>query len=383
MASDSLSLLASNSTYSILLRRIGFSLYNSHMPPTLNIWFNRAYATTFWLAKMLKENPDNVPVNIFATHVDPNSPVLQAADFTFEEPVLADDEYILWALDFCIDNSIHVFIPRENTLLIAENVSRFEQFGVKVLVNDPEVIQLFEDKEEAYLRLAADGFPVPPYKVAHGAKDFVAKLDELKKELGESQRIIVKPISGAGASGFRIIKEEPYTMEELLAKPNDDISLSRILEALVSSEEQGIKAPAFMIMPYLDSPEISIDCLSSVQGNTIISIPRTKDASRLTSFSDRFPEAAQIVERLADCYGLKFLTNTQLRWWKGELVILETNTRASGGLYASALTGVNLMWLAIKVLMGEEVKPPKALLGDTYTSVSFSVKMQKTFTSSC
>lgn len=352
------------------------------MPPTLNIWFNRAYATTFWLAKMLKENPDNIPVSIFATHVDPNSPVLQAADFAFEEPVLSDEEYILWALDFCIDNTIHVFIPRENTLLIAENVSRFEQFGVKVLVNKPEVIQLFEDKEEAYLRLAADGFPVPPYRVAQGSKDFVDKLNELKKELGESQRMIVKPISGAGASGFRIIKDKPYTMEELLAKPSDDISLSRMIEALVSSEEGGVQPPAFMIMPYLNSPEISVDCLSSIQGSTIISIPRTKDASRLTSFSDRFPDATRIVERLADYYELKFLTNTQLRWWKGELVILETNTRASGGLYASALTGVNLMWLAIKILMGEEIKPPKALLGGTYTSVSFSVQMQKTFTSS-
>ena len=135
-------------------------------------------------------------------------------------------------------------------------------------------------------------------------------------------------------------------------------------------------------MPFLDSPELSIDSLSDASGKLIVNIPRTKDASRLTSFSNRFPQGNEIVEKIVELYGLKFLSNTQLRWWDNELVILETNTRASGGLYASSVTGINMMWLAIKVLLEEDFAQPVPILEKRYTSVSNFVEIKDNILSS-
>ncbi len=347
------------------------------MSSSLNIWFNRAYATTYWLAQMLRNNPDNVEVKIFVTHVDATSPVLQAADFSTQEPSnLSDEEYINWALSFCETNSINVFIPREKSLLISNNIEKFDKIGVHVLVNSPDVIKLLDNKELSYLSFEQNNLPTPMWSVGRGVEDFIEKYDRMRSMLDSDKKIIIKPTRGAGASGFRVINDNKYSLEELLNKPNDDIALSKIVEALESAEKKQKLLPDFMIMPYLDSPELSVDSLSDKEGKLVVNIPRTKDASRLTSFSDRFPEGSNVVKKIVELYGLQFLSNTQLRWWDNELVILETNTRASGGLYASSITGINMMWLAIKVLLDESFVQPEPVLGKRYTSVSSFVEIK-------
>jgi len=345
------------------------------LPSSLNIWFNRAYATSYWLIKMLKENPDDTPVKVFATHVDLQSPVLQAADVIELEPTLIGEEYINWALEFCKKYNINVFIPREQALLISKNVSKFEEIGVKVLVNPSATIELFENKELAYLSLAESGLPVPPWSVARGSEDFIFQYEAMRKFLDKDTRIIVKPTVGVGASGFRIINDNSYTMEELLVRPKDDISLNKIIEALQNEEKSGRTPPAFMVMPFLADPEVSVDTLSTGDGKLILNIPRTKDTNRMKAFSNRFPQATEVVSKIVEMYGLTYLTNTQLRWWNDSLVILETNTRASGGLYSSTITGVNIMWMAIKTLFNEPVDVSKVQLDKTYTSTSISIEI--------
>jgi biotin carboxylase len=339
----------------------------------LNIWFNRSYATAYWIMKQVKDNPDNVPVTVFASHIDPYSPTLQGADFAFVEPVLEPEDYLEWALEFCQTHNIDILIPKEHAETIAANVDRFNAIGVKVLTNNIENIDLFEDKAVAYESLASNGFPVPPYRTAKGSADFSAKLAELKATLEPDTVIIIKPVSGVGASGFRVINEDPYTVKNLISHTNNDITEAKILEALTLAEAQGEEVPALMIMPFLESPEISVDSLSTAEGKLVLNIPRTKDGSRFTRFSDRFPDANAIVKRLVEFYGLQYLTNTQLRWWKGELVILETNTRMSGGLYSSTATGVSVIWTAVKVLLGEDVGVIVPTLDKAYTSVSTNV----------
>lgn len=328
--------------------------------------------------KMLRENEDNVPVTIFSSHVDSTSPVLQGADHASIEPGnLTEEEYLVWALNFCVEHKINVFIPTQHAVIISQNVHKFRLVDTHVLVNTFENITLFEDKEAAYIDLEFNGFPVPPYAVAHGADDFVVKLAKLKDRLPENEQIIIKPTSGVGAVGFRIIDEEPYTVLDLITKPSAKVSAEKIVSALRAAEETGEEVPTLMIMPFLESPEISVDCLSTYDGEVIAALPRTKDSGRLTQFSDRFPEAAVLARKLVETYGLAYLTNTQFRWYDGALVVLETNTRMSGGLFASSMLDINMAWLAIKVLLEEDVPVQNPELNRAYTHVSVFVGLDK------
>lgn len=334
----------------------------------LRIWFNRSFATSYWLIKMIRENADGRSVSIFATHVDPSSPVLQAADHAGEESTLDGDDYIKWCIDYCAKNAIDVFIPRNNIDLIAENIDIFTAAGIKVLASSHESIRLLGDKNLTYKRAQEIGVSVPPWRIADTEQSIRDALESLSEEVGQDTRIVIKPTVGVGAQGFRVLTHKPFTIDDLLVE-NDDVAVSDVLHAYRQAEERGEDTPEIMLLPWLDAPEISIDSLSDDKGNLIKYIPRTKDGDRFTRISNRFPEAIEQLEKMHEHFDLRYLTNTQFRWWKGQPVLLETNTRASGGLYATMLTGTNFMWEAIKLALGEEIAKTQPVLDKAYISL--------------
>ncbi|GAA5003074.1 hypothetical protein GCM10025734_40170 [Kitasatospora paranensis] len=54
------------------------------MSAPVRVWLNRTYAENVFFIDLLRAAPR--PVEIHATHVDPDSPVLAAADFGSLEP---------------------------------------------------------------------------------------------------------------------------------------------------------------------------------------------------------------------------------------------------------------------------------------------------------
>jgi len=343
------------------------------MPKTsINIWFNRTFATTYWAIQMLRDNPDGAAVTIFATHVDPASPVLQAADYRGVESVATGEEYILWALDYCEANNIDVFIPRNNIDIIAQNISRFETIGVKVLSSNVSDIRLLEDKGLTYAKATEAGIAVPPYHIASTAEAISDAYTQLRHGLDATDRIVVKPTVGVGATGFHVIDNEPYS----LARFNDphpentqSVGIKDVIGAYELAEQRGEPTPELLLLPWLDAPEVSIDCLSDRNGKLVRAIPRIKDGDRITVFSNRYPTAVETVERWYENFDLRYLTNTQLRWWRGELVLLETNTRAAGGLFATTITGVNMMWEAVSIALGGETTAAQPKLDQSYVSL--------------
>lgn len=323
---------------------------------------------------MVKENPDNVPVTVFATHTDLTSPVLQAADHVGPETDAEGAEYVRWALEYCVKNSIDVFVPRYNIEVLTQHIDSFEALGVKVLASDNESIKLLEDKNLTYLKARETGTPVPPWRIASTAVELAEAYESLRAELHDDEQVVLKPTVGVGAEGFRIIDDSPYDIERVFSGSVTKAPFDRVLKAYEMDEAAGKNGPELMVLPFLDDPEISVDCLSDYDGNILKAVPRAKKGKRITEFSTDYPQAVEIVKDFYSNFTLRYLTNTQLRWWRGELVLLETNTRASGGLYATTSTGVNFMWDAIRLAVTGEATPEQPQLGGAYISnPSFTV----------
>ena len=333
----------------------------------VRIWFNRTFATNFWLMPMLRANPDGVEVRIYATHSDPNSPVLQGADLTELEPKLDDRAYVEWALDFCERHGIEIFLPRHRIEVIAEAEERFAALGVKVLASSASALRLFEDKNLTYAAAQQAGVAVPPWRVASTAAGIELALESLRSELSPEDRVVIKPTVGVGAQGFRIIDDGRRSIDDLLSR-NPTVSSAQLIEAYRGSEAAGEHLPELMLLPFLEDPELSVDCLSSPEGELLKLIPRAK-LSRSRVFTEAYPEALELVERLYAGRGLRYITNTQLRWWRGELALLETNTRPAGGLYATELTGVNLIWDAVRLALFGEATELQPQLGASYVTL--------------
>jgi biotin carboxylase len=346
----------------------------------LRVWLNQTYATNYWIVDMIRNNPDGVPVSVYTTSDRDTSPVLQAGDHSSLEPdrdALVGDDYVDWALEYCRKNFIDVFIPMRGMIPISARVHEFEAAGTKVLVSPADSVALLDDKNLAYLSAKENGIAVPPWYIASSAGEMEEAYYKLRDELEVDERVVIKPVQGVGAAGFRIIKNDKQTLDDILEKPKNVISIKELIEVLSDTEAKGQEVPAFMVLPFLDEPETSVDCLSDVDGRVIAAVPRSKKSSFRTLAQDA-QSTIDLAVMVSETYGLRYLTNTQIRWFRGEPVLLETNTRISGGMYASALAGINLPWEGIKLALTGAVEEPFNLkLGDVFVNLSSVVPFTK------
>jgi hypothetical protein len=113
----------------------------------VRVWLNRTYAENVFFMDQLRRNPQDRAVEIHATHGDPDSPVLAAADTAAMEPEgLSPAAYVEFALDQCARRGIDVFVPRLHQEAIVAHRAEFEAVGTALLAPTAEGVAAFQDK---------------------------------------------------------------------------------------------------------------------------------------------------------------------------------------------------------------------------------------------
>ncbi|SNX65193.1 ATP-grasp domain-containing protein [Streptomyces sp. TLI_55] len=329
----------------------------------VRVWLNRTYAENVFFMDQLRKNPSDRAVEIHATHGDADSPVLAAADTADLEPEgLSPAGYVEYALDQCQRRGIDVFVPRLHQSAIVAHRAEFEAVGTALLAPPPEAVAVFEDKVIAYEAVQAIGVPVPPWFRVRSADELVAAVEEL--EAG-GHRACFKPASGAGGVGFRVITRAPFSLVHLNGFPSPYVPLDVVVEALRQADE----AVDWLVMPRLEQPEVSVDCLTGPDNRIRLAVGRTKNGRRRGfTLHEQWLEPARLI---AEGFGLHYLSNIQFRMFGDRPVLMDVNTRPAGGLHQLSLCGVNAPWAAVQLALGEdpgEMVPP--FLGQDYTVVS-------------
>ncbi|MFF9300798.1 ATP-grasp domain-containing protein [Streptomyces sp. NPDC014764] len=333
------------------------------MVSRVRVWLNRTYAENVFFMDQLRRNPSDRAVEIHATHGDPDSPVLAAADTAELEPAgLSPAAYVEYALTQCERRGIDVFVPRLHQSAIVAHRADFEAAGTALLAPPPEAVAVFEDKVVAYQAVESIGVPVPPWWRVRHADELLNAVEELER-LGH--RACFKPAAGAGGVGFRMITREPFSLSQLKGFPSPEVPLDVVLESLRRAEEP----VDWLVMPRLEQPEVSVDCLTGSDNRVRLAIGRTKHGRRRGfTLHERWLEPAR---RIAEGFGLHHLSNIQFRMLGDRPVLMDVNTRPAGGLHQLALCGVNAPWAAVRLALGDdpgEISPP--FLGQDYTVVS-------------
>jgi biotin carboxylase len=170
--------------------------------------------------------------------------------------------------------------------------------------------------------------------------------------------VCFKPVVGEGANGFRVIKEQIETISQLFKGGNGRrISYSYACEILGQQET----FPDLMVLEFLDGTEYSIDCVAS-QDKLYVAIPRMKGSGRVRELVDHH-ELIQLAHRFHQEYKVPYAFNIQVKYNNGIAKLLEINPRLSGGAHFSCLSGINIPYLAIKILLGEEIDELKPRFG--------------------
>ncbi|MFD6288999.1 ATP-grasp domain-containing protein [Streptomyces sp. NPDC060205] len=333
------------------------------MVSRVRVWLNRTYAENVFFMDQLRRNPCGRAVEIHATHGDPDSPILAAADIAAMEPEgLSPAAYVEYALDQCARNAIDVFVPVLHQTALAEHREEFAAVGTALLAPPAEAVHTFQDKVVAYEAVEKLGVPTPPWRRVRTADELIAAVDELE---AAGHKACFKPASGAGGVGFRIITRTPFSLLHLSGFPSPYMPLDLVVQALQQADEP----VDWLVMPLLGEPEVSVDCLTGPDGRVRMAVGRTKNGRRRGFTLD--PSFIEPARALAEGFGLHYLTNIQFRMLGDEPVLMDVNTRPAGGLHQLSQCGINAPWAAVRLALGEEpgdVVPP--FLGSDYAVVS-------------
>ena len=320
----------------------------------IRVYFNRCFTTTPKIIQQLLSNPDHQAFKIYISHISQNNYLQEVADYFELEPSVNGKEYVDYCLNFCHQHKIDVFVPRYNVTTLVNYKEDFEHIGVKVMfIGSSETYQLLESKIETYEALRnTDIVAIPKSFCVENYKDFEKAYQEI---IENGSSACMKPISGIGGNGFKRILETMTEVEELYQSTSITIAKERILRVLQNS--QNVKP--FMVSEYLEGDEFSIDCLAN-EGELIVAIPRKKlDLYRQTI--EYRESLVAIAQKLTQRFKLSNLYNIQVKYHKGNVYLIEINTRMSAGIHKSCLAGVNFLYLAIKLLLGESVTIPETI----------------------
>ncbi|GAB2909452.1 ATP-grasp domain-containing protein [Rhodococcus aerolatus] len=326
----------------------------------LRLWFNQAYRGTYQLIGMLREGAaaDGTQLHVTGSHTARSTPFLQACDVAFREPEhVTGDDWVELALRTCRDRGIDVFVPGRERAAVADAEAAFTAAGVRLMVSPGDAVRTLGDKAAAHEAARALGVPVAETHVVTDAGGFRAAYAALR---GAGHQVCLKPAVDHGAKGFRVLDETVGGYDDLLELPGPRIHPDDV-EARIAA--RGTVAPV-LVCELLTGDEVSVDTLSH-DGALLAAVPRSKGGPQWTRQLVDDPGAVAIARTMSEGFGLRYLSNVQVRHGARGATLLEVNTRAASGLFHSAASGLNLPHLALRLLLDGEVPVPAPRVGAT------------------
>lgn len=314
----------------------------------MNILFTCAGRRTY-LLKYFKENLSEGD-KIVATDMQLTAPALQAADIKVQVPAVYDPKYIDITLGICKQYNIDALMSLNDLELpiLAENKARFEAFGVKVIVSDPQVIDICFDKYKTAQWTESIGLNAPKtYVRLADAKNALAA-DEIAFPL------FMKPRWGSGSIGLESI----YDMEDL--EVYYSLLFRKVKKTILATASVGDEY--IMIQEKLMGKEFGLDVMNDLDGNNVGVSVKQKLAMRAgetdKAVTVDIPEVREMGAKIGR--ELKHIGNLDvdiMQRANGDYCVLELNPRFGGGYPFSYEAGVNMPKAILQWLKGEKVDP--------------------------
>jgi carbamoyl-phosphate synthase large subunit len=239
-------------------------------------------------------------------------------------------EYIDSVLDAAKEYGAKLIVPTVDLdlLLFAENRRRFEDIGCRVLISEPDVIRICQDKRRTYEFLRGNGFNTPESSV----------LDDVlaRGESNISFPKFLKPWDGAAGRGN--------------AKVVDFEQLQVI----------GAKVPNCFVQDFIDGTEYTCDVFVDFDMNVRCVVPRRRievrsgEVSKAQVVKDRhiMERAAELVRTLGAGPGV--ITIQLIKDGQGDIYFIEINPRFGGGVPLSIRAGANFPLWIMQLMAGQE-----------------------------
>ncbi|MDD4689316.1 MAG: ATP-grasp domain-containing protein [Eubacteriales bacterium] len=285
---------------------------------------------------------------VHATNSDDKTVAFHYADKSTITPLIYDENYIPFLLNYCKENKIDIVISLFDVDLpvLAKNRDKFEGIGASVIVSNEEIVDICNDKWKTYLFLEENGFNVPKtYLSLHQVM--------LAIENGEvSYPIVVKPRFGCGSIALSIAEDE-MALLYYYSRNNRVINTTYLKYESAASDEK------IIYQECLNGQEYGADIINDLDGNYRNVIVKKKVAMRagetdIAEIKD-VPVINKECEKLGKLTGHIANMDCDVFLVDGRPYILEMNARFGGGYPFSHMSGCNLPKAIVKWVKGEEV----------------------------
>lgn len=269
---------------------------------------------------------DTHDVELLAADLDPYAAglYLVPAERRFLLPRGDDPAFADHLLALVRRERVDVVFPTVDSelLSVAERRAEFAAAGAAVVVASPETLRTCLDKWALHQACAGE-VRVSETVVADAAFD----------PDGVALPVIVKPRTGSGSRGIRLIE----TREELAAVERDGTQL---------------------VQEHLPGEEFSIDVIARADGRVIGVVPRERlkvDSGIAITGRTIHDEALESYgKRVAELIGLTTVANVQVkRAADGTWALLEVNARFPGTMPLTIAAGIDMPALALREALGE------------------------------
>ncbi len=274
----------------------------------------------------------------------------QYADHSVISPLIYDEAYIPFLLNYCRENHVDILLSLFDIdlLMLARHKAAFAQIGTRVIVSDPELIEICNDKWKTYLFLKEHGFPVP--KTYLSLQEVMGALDAGLLHYP----IIVKPRFGCGSIAMSVAEDEMSLLYYFSRN-------TRAVNRTYLKFESAAVEDKIIFQEYLSGQEYGADVINDLQGRPVTAIVKKKLAMRAgeTDIAETVeePAIARELERLASLTGHIGNLDCDVFLVEGKLVILEMNARFGGGYPFSHVAGCNLPKAIVDWCQGMDTDP--------------------------
>lgn len=318
----------------------------------------------------LKENGER---NIRVIGVDiADDPILDNfVDAYYKVSAYNDSNYIDELIDICKREKVDIFFPHISMELpiILKNIERFKEIGVQVSISESETLLIANNKLGLYDYMKSNGIATPAYFA-------VKTIDEFKiaaASLGYPEKaIVIKATESSGSRGIRIIRPNISKASIFLnQKPNSmDTSMEDMYEILGEFAEM----PELLVMEYLPGCEYTVDLLAE-NGKILYMAGRRNYESSMSiamaSCIEKKEAAYALCEKLVHSLGLDGNIGFDFMLDENdEPVLTDLNPRITATVRIFKEGGLNLPYLRIKQLLGEELPE---------IEVQYGIKMKRRY----
>ena len=307
------------------------------------------------LVNCLKDNRER-NIRLIGTDMNDDKTLYPLFDKLYVVPAAKDDRYVDTLLDICKKERVDVLLPFMSAELIPllDRLQDFEALGVKVSVSDRRSVEITNNKLKFYEFLKEQGLAVPKFHAVRTA-------DELKsacEAVGYPDNAVCeKATELSGSRGIRIIDASKSRYDILFGqKPN---SFYTTFEELQSTLLEQPTMPEMMAMECLPGEEGSVDLIAD-HGKILYMAYRESNVN-LASIPQEATltyneEAYQIAKDVIGALGLDGNADLDFKYDKdGHPVLMEINPRIAATMQIFKEGGMNLPYLRIKQLLGEEL----------------------------